>query len=489
MHLLNVRALIPLFFTPVLIAAACGGSNRDFGSGSAGTTSGDAGESGNSGSSNSGGGAAGHAGKPQSGAGNAGTTGTDAGTTGADAGAGGESGAPAVLPECGAPGTACCADDMCVANASCSASSCGCAVKFSACGAGCVDFQADPKNCGSCGHNCLGGACDLGSCQPVPVVGNQTRVNLMVTDGKYLYWTGADATGTTHYVARRRVDASDAVKVIAPNEKGGYGLALSGDKVYWLALGHLRVCDLPDCATGPSDAIASVSPTGCGYGMLFEPTKKGLYWSCGSTYNQKNGTLFTLAAASTTPAALGTNPSNPGTLVKDVANVYWINSSTYTADNLNADGGLWRVRLSDGVTTQLVSGLRGDISHLAIGGNALYFSGNIQIPGSNPIMFTQAVLRAPLPNGLGGLMLPKFADAKNVYGMVADDQHLYYVDGASTTGAITRCPIAACPSPEVIVPGLENPTMGTQDSVSIYWKTTTYMPGGASTSNIERLAK
>src|SRR5204863_597521 len=31
----------------------------------------------------------------------------------------------------------------------------------------CVDLTSDAKNCGTCGHDCLGGTCMEGQCQPV----------------------------------------------------------------------------------------------------------------------------------------------------------------------------------------------------------------------------------------------------------------------------------------------------------------------------------
>src|SRR3990172_1836857 len=31
-------------------------------------------------------------------------------------------------------------------------------------------FATDPRNCGSCGHDCLGGACTAGACEPFALV-------------------------------------------------------------------------------------------------------------------------------------------------------------------------------------------------------------------------------------------------------------------------------------------------------------------------------
>src|SRR5580693_3063452 len=35
------------------------------------------------------------------------------------------------------------------------------------CNGSAVDEDIDPRNCGACGHGCLGGACSGGFCQPV----------------------------------------------------------------------------------------------------------------------------------------------------------------------------------------------------------------------------------------------------------------------------------------------------------------------------------
>jgi hypothetical protein len=406
-----------------------------------------------------------------------------AGTT--EGGAAGDSSSP----QCGTPGAACCEGGLCVAHATCSAAMCGCSGSYSACGDECVDFKTDPNNCGSCGHNCLGGDCDSGTCQPVDVVSGQPGLEGMITDGTYLYWTGYGTPSsnppTINYVARRRVDGSDVVKVLAANEVGGTSLALASDKLYWIAGQKLRSCDLPGCATGPTDAIADTVHSSQGYDLLFEPTKKGLYISSHSDYNSTNGAVTLLAAGSSTPAVVGPNSIGASSLVRDAANVYWVATSTYSMDKANANGGLYRTRISDGVVTQLASGLTGDILDLAIGGNALFFSGSIQKP-----VMVQGIIRAPLPNGLPLGALPTFVDAINVRGMVADDSYLYYAEWSlEGTGTVNRCPVAACPTPEVIAPDAINPTMGAEDAVSIYWKSTTLLPGGATSVVVRRLAK
>ena len=480
------RLLATLLVASALAAAvSCGSTKREFG-----------GSSGDSGDSSSNGGAA-TAGRSSGGSGKGGASVASGGGSGSagelntDAGAAGEisiggSAGGAGAPACGAPASKCCDGNLCVSGATCSANACSCSVKLTACSDSCFDLNSDGKNCGTCGHSCLGGVCDLGSCQPVQVAASQSRLYKMATDGNYLYWSGSDTAGSGHYVARRKVDGSGTVKVIAPAEAGASDLALSADSLYWIAAGHLRTCATPDCPSGPVDKIATVGNTRCGASLLYASDKSLLYFSCGSDYNTKTGSFFGVSFTAQVPVAIGTNPSNPGDIVRDDTNIYWINSSTYTSDQPNIDGGILRSRLSDGVVTPLVSGLRGDIGPLAISGSALFFSGNIQVPGTNPVKFTEAILRAPLPNGLGSGSLPQFAAAKSVTGMQGDSSYLYFSENSTVKGTISRCPSSACPTPEVIVPGLDSPVLGAQDAVSIYWSTTA---PGATVATIQRLAK
>src|ERR1700722_18381747 len=38
----------------------------------------------------------------------------------------------------------------------------------------CGDTQGSPSNCGRCGHDCLGGACSMGACQPIALVASDS---------------------------------------------------------------------------------------------------------------------------------------------------------------------------------------------------------------------------------------------------------------------------------------------------------------------------
>jgi hypothetical protein len=52
-----------------------------------------------------------------------------------------------------------------------------------------ADLQTDPKHCGRCGHDCLGGACAAGACQPFVFAANEAQVTGIEVVGNDLVWT------------------------------------------------------------------------------------------------------------------------------------------------------------------------------------------------------------------------------------------------------------------------------------------------------------
>jgi hypothetical protein len=60
------------------------------------------------------------------------------------------------------------------------------------CAGTCVDVLSDPKNCGTCGHDCLYGACRGATCQPWTVATDVSPTHggqpFLLADGKYVVW-------------------------------------------------------------------------------------------------------------------------------------------------------------------------------------------------------------------------------------------------------------------------------------------------------------
>lgn len=58
-------------------------------------------------------------------------------------------------------------------------------------------FQSDPKNCGRCGHDCTGGACEAGACRPVQIASG-VRVTGVALAGSELYYMEQDTGQLKH---------------------------------------------------------------------------------------------------------------------------------------------------------------------------------------------------------------------------------------------------------------------------------------------------
>lgn len=90
-----------------------------------------------------------------------------------------------------------------------------------------ADVLTDTHNCGSCGHDCLGGSCASGVCQLVTVVTLEEEfVDSLVVDDSKIFWSGFGGIGAANK------DGSGALKIVA----GSYpskGMAVDGQHVYW----------------------------------------------------------------------------------------------------------------------------------------------------------------------------------------------------------------------------------------------------------------
>ena len=53
-----------------------------------------------------------------------------------------------------------------------------------------VNLENDPANCGTCGHDCLGGECANSLCEPIELATGQGTLRGIVVDATHVYWTG-----------------------------------------------------------------------------------------------------------------------------------------------------------------------------------------------------------------------------------------------------------------------------------------------------------
>ncbi|MBL8607277.1 MAG: hypothetical protein JNL38_08155 [Myxococcales bacterium] len=96
--------------------------------------------------------------------------------------------------------------------------------------AGCGDALADdPKNCGACGHDCLGGRCVSGACEAVVLARGVTSPGYVALDRDHVYWATWEDVGGVHRVPR----AGGAVAPVAAPQTGTFALAVDETHVYF----------------------------------------------------------------------------------------------------------------------------------------------------------------------------------------------------------------------------------------------------------------
>ncbi|HMJ10843.1 MAG TPA: hypothetical protein VK524_05520 [Polyangiaceae bacterium] len=466
---------VALTLAGVVYAGACGTSSSSEGSSGKGGSAGRGGSAGSSGNAGSAGRPDGSAGDGGSGgsAGNAGTAGIDGSAgTGGTAGSAGKGGSSGTGGGAGKGGSGGSAGDGGVT----------CAPSLTPCGSACANLDTDARHCGRCGHSCLGGACDTRLCQPVTIATGQYYSYSIAVDATYVYWGRATSAFTTATIARRRIDATDAVANFAPGE-AGRGLTAVGGKLYWTyatgGTGAVRTCTAPDC--GIIGNLTTYSGTSAGELVVAPAPTNRVYFGQPSPYGTSSGDFWYAPVAGGTATPVASAPNNPSGLTSDANNVYWSNTSTYTNDLQNSDGQILRMSLAGGTPVVLAESLRGDIGDVAVAAGNLYFAGSIWV-GTN---YPTGIFRVPLPNGVGTSTPLSFVSSLGVQDLVADATHVYFVAGSS----VYRCPHSGCSAPpEIIAPGQDTPTSITQDAVSIYW-TTIGTWGSPETQVVRRLAK
>jgi hypothetical protein len=97
-----------------------------------------------------------------------------------------------------------------------------------------ADTSDDPANCGSCNHDCLGGTCMGGQCQPITLATTSGSVGIAI-DSTYIYWANAATSNSGIYKISKALTGAgtpSTVEVGASYTKV-QGLASDGTYVYW----------------------------------------------------------------------------------------------------------------------------------------------------------------------------------------------------------------------------------------------------------------
>ena len=306
----------------------------------------------------------------------------------------------------------------------------------------------DRKNCGRCGHDCLGGACADGACKPVTLASGQGQpLGITLLNG-YVYWTNH----LSHEVRRARTDGTDQ-SLFAQNTaefRRPSGIVTDGVAIYFAAIelgtGGVFACPASDCNGAALRRISSKSSHDVGI--------RG-----GTAYYTSilDGTLSRASITGAGETAISTI-NTPFQIAVDATHAYLTSN----------ENDIVRVPLGGGIPESVGSN-RGDLA----GG---IFVDDARVYWTYTFYTKPGVILAR--DKATGVTTGYTNTARNPTNVIADSKLVYWITlGTSeqererNDGKLFACPIAGCPStgPLLLADGLENGIGLALDDAAIYY--------------------
>lgn len=279
-------------------------------------------------------------------------------------------------------------------------------------GAACnADLAKDPRHCGRCGRDCLGGTCAAGRCAPVQLTGSEVNIDqLRIAQSQVLFRANSQI---------RSLDIQGGLPVSVACSSTG-GLAIGSRGFYaWCncdvtlhafadggALGTFQNCGARGGITSggffaytDNDFLERI-PEELGDAGLprvaFEPGGFRDVTATGSLlfYMTNAGKLAYAQIGAGGPTELERNQSAPGQIAADPTGVFWLVGTDTPSASL-------RFRpLSGGATTTLVTGLD-HANDVALDATHVYLT----LKGTPPAHTNGSIVRAPRGGGSAEILV------------------------------------------------------------------------------------
>ena len=312
----------------------------------------------------------------------------------------------------------------------------GCAEGQTDCDGVCVDVSRDADHCGSCGHDCLGGACVEASCQPVVVSTGALRAFDIEVDEANIYWTSEGTMfGDDGEVRRMSLDGGSSV-AIASGQRAPRGMAVDGLNVYW--------------ANGEGDTVMSAPKAGGAPVVIADGQSARdvvvdathVYWT-----NLFGEVMKAAIDGSGTPFELFSDSPGPDGIALDATHVYWVNRNEGLVMKVPIHGPMEAASV-------LFEGQESP-SDIAVDATHVYWTNHED----------GEVLKVPLEGGEDAETVIA-EDENEPFGIAVDATHVYWVnyDGRE----VRRAPIEGG-APVSIATGQIGPRRIVVDAAAIYW--------------------
>jgi hypothetical protein len=307
------------------------------------------------------------------------------------------------------------------------------------------DAASDPKNCGTCGHDCQGGSCRAGVCQAYAIVtGNEGPYGVAVHNG-VVYFTSIDDT-----VAMCTANTcTDTLTQLTSGQPIPRHITTDDTNVYWANLGlpgdggvitgSIATCGLSGCPGGSATVLASPEKS------PFDLTVSAsiVYW----TVEYGHAVLSCPAGGCD---GMPTTLSAPATLLSGVAvdatSIYWAEPSLGNVIQCPLSGCTSPVPFATGQDNPL---------EVDVTNGTLFWS------------TSDAIMSCPT-SGCAGSPTVFASNQPGAFALTHDAHNLYWVL-EEKEGKVLSCPLSNCKTPIVLADMQAVPTAIAVDDTAVYW--------------------
>ena len=277
------------------------------------------------------------------------------------------------------------------------------------------NLLTDGANCGRCGHDCLGAACESGTCAPVVLASTLAGGGGIAVDASFVYFTLYFGPK----IAKCPLSGCGVTPtVLGGSETGPNDVKVNATTLFWASEGTgtnggtIRHCALPNCATQPVLANGTVTEW-----VAIDATH--FYWTSAADGFVRS---CPLAGCSGAPVNIATGQTVPWGLTVDSTSIYFT---------------VW--------------------------------NGSFGAPAQNG----GAIRKCPLA-GCAGAPVTLASMENQPWQVVVDAEYAYWT--GFKDGSVKRCALSGCNNaPTVIASGEAGPSGIAVDATSVYW--TDYVGG------------
>jgi hypothetical protein len=266
------------------------------------------------------------------------------------------------------------------------------------CGGRCVDTDVDPLACGACDHDCLGGSCALGRCQPVVVASDLSDAVGLAVDGSNAYFSAA---GVVYECAAD--GCGNSPTPLADYQDAIGAVAVDATTVYWTTADSVMACDIAGCGDLPTALATDLANP---WGIAVDATR--VYWA---GYDDGTVAWLPLAGGSGSTIVGGASPQY---VAVDSERVYFTDVGDGTSGGVSAWAG--------GTRPPVVLAMGASPNGIATDGTSVFWTaGNTANPG--------ATVNACAIGGCSGAPEVLASDPGTPQRIAVDASGLYWANG------------------------------------------------------------